>query len=498
MEPMDHVDDQTLLRRYADDRSQEAFVEFVGRHLNLVYRSALRQLQGDNHHAQDITQMVFVEVARNASSLSSHPRLAGWLFTTTRYLTAAILRKERRRQLREIEAFAMNTSQFEPSPENWEAIRPILDEVMLGLSGADREAVLLHYFEGWQFAKVATRLATTEDAARMRVSRALEKLRKALNRRGVGSSTAALAIMLTAESGVAAPAALLDMAAAIPAGIAYSGKSSLGILHLMNTSKLAVSFAVGIGLLVAGAGIYCAATVRPVPSIQLAELPSVESKRKYSSSPFVRSSVGAQIARTGSVERSVISHSYRVVFDGIDLSDDEKERVSVLLMEKEQIAADLKRHLAAQASRSVDAINAQIESANKSVAGLYEQIRLVLGDTRFGQFRSLENSIPATTTLTALDQVLSGDGQPLTDQESQQLLNLLDPPHPAIGSSDSIQLTGLSRPNGDGFLGTVELRSHQGVSISPQILLDASTFLSPLKIDALKAVKNMWMKQATK
>lgn len=262
MEPMDHLDDTALLRRYASGRSQEAFVEFVRRHLNLVYRSALRQVQGDTHRAQDITQMVFVEVARKAPYLAGHPRLAGWLFTTTRFVTAATLRTERRRQLRESEAIAMHTQQSGSSPENWEEVRPVLDEVLQELNGSDREAVLLHYFEGRPFAEVGARLSLKEDAARMRVSRALEKLRKALTRRGVASSTAALAIMLTAESTMAAPPALLATAAAISGGIASSGASGLGIFHLMNTSKLAVSVAAGIGILLAGAGVYYAAAMQ--------------------------------------------------------------------------------------------------------------------------------------------------------------------------------------------------------------------------------------------
>jgi RNA polymerase sigma factor (sigma-70 family) len=257
LEPMDDLEDADLLRRYADDRSEAAFVEFVRRHLNLVYRSALRQVHGDAHRAQDVTQMVFTAAARQASSLSRHPRLLGWLFTTTRFVSSATLRAERRRRTRETEALAMQTILSDPSPENWNEVRPVIDDAMQELNGADREAVLLHFFEGRPFAEVGARLSLKEDAARMRVSRAVEKLRNALTCRGIASSAAALAVMLAAESAVAAPATLLAVAAAIPAGTAPATGGGLGILHFMNTSKLAIAMAAGLGLLAAGAGVYC-------------------------------------------------------------------------------------------------------------------------------------------------------------------------------------------------------------------------------------------------
>ena len=62
-------DDSELLRRYAEARSQDAFAELVQRHLTLVYSTALRQAGGDAHLAQDVTQMVFTDLARKAAAL---------------------------------------------------------------------------------------------------------------------------------------------------------------------------------------------------------------------------------------------------------------------------------------------------------------------------------------------------------------------------------------------------------------------------------------------
>ena len=180
---MDQSDDAQLLRRYADDRSDAAFTELVRRHLNLVYRSALRQCAGDRHRAQDVAQAVFTELARRAGSLAGHPRLAGWLHTTTHHVASALHRSERRRLQREKDAHMIEPpAPSQESSEAWERVSPVVDGILRGLGQLDREAILLHFFEGRTFAEVGARLALREDAARMRVTRALEKLRLGLAR----------------------------------------------------------------------------------------------------------------------------------------------------------------------------------------------------------------------------------------------------------------------------------------------------------------------------
>lgn len=244
------VDDAELLRRYANARSEEAFTELVERHLSLVYHAAYRRT-GQAQLAEDATQYVFIALARNAAALSRHAVLTGWLYTTTRFAASRILRVERRRQLREQEAYAMQNV-LSPPDVDWDRIRPALDGVMDQLSEHDRTAVLLRYFEGRTFTDVGLVLELTEEAARKRVERSVEKLRVLLGRRGIASTSAALAVMLSNQAGLAAPAGLAATVtgAAMAAGGSALASTILSLAGIMSTTK-AVFIASGVVALLA-------------------------------------------------------------------------------------------------------------------------------------------------------------------------------------------------------------------------------------------------------
>lgn len=244
-------DERELLRRFAEEKSEQALAELVRRHIDLVHAAALRQTHGHRAMAEDVTQAVFVDLARRAGELARHPALVGWLHTATRFAAVKALRSESRRRGREAEVRAMNEVLREAdSPVDWARLQPALDEVLGELKERERVAVLLRYFEKRSLAEVGAKLALSETAARSCVDRALEKMRAQFARRGVTSTCAALGMALAGHAAGAAPAGLAaSVTSAVLAGSATAAGGGL-IAIFMSMTKLQV----GIGAALALAG----------------------------------------------------------------------------------------------------------------------------------------------------------------------------------------------------------------------------------------------------
>lgn len=237
------VSDGELLRHYVEQSSQTAFTALVQRHFQVVRRAAQRRVRSP-HLADDITQRVFTDLARKAPKLTERENVIGWLYTSVRFAAGDAVRAEQRRQARETIALMMQETSTAPetTPETaWSRLEPWLDEALEELSESDREALLLHFFENRTFVEVGAALATSADAARMRVNRALEKLRDLLRRRGITSTAAALGEALLTQAASAAESSQAAQVAqeamrlgALPAsgGLALLAKVvlSLGIL----------------------------------------------------------------------------------------------------------------------------------------------------------------------------------------------------------------------------------------------------------------------------
>jgi len=216
--------DNQLLEKYARHGSETAFRELVERHINLVYSAAVRESRGNASVAEDITQAVFTELARRAANLLGHPAITGWLYTCVRRMTANVRRAEERRERREQEAFDMNQFLNSDRSDNlWRELWPVLDDVMHELEEEDRTLMVLRFFEGRNFREVGAVFGLSENAARMRVERSLEKLRGLLSQRGVTSTASALAVVLTAGAATAAPSALASTVAAAAVSAAGAG-----------------------------------------------------------------------------------------------------------------------------------------------------------------------------------------------------------------------------------------------------------------------------------
>ena len=238
------MDDMELLRDYAARHSEDAFTTLVTRHIDLVYSAAWRHTR-NHHQAQEITQAVFAVLARKAPSLNPRTVLAGWLFQTARLMAANYVRGEMRRARREQEA-GMQLDPNDRDEDTWKHVTPILNEIIGGLREKDRDAVVLRFLQGKDYQQVAAALGATEEAAQMRVSRALEKMRQMFARRGVVLSATALGGALAAQGTQAAPAGLAATVAAGAVHGAALGASTLtlteGTLKIMawTNAKLAV------------------------------------------------------------------------------------------------------------------------------------------------------------------------------------------------------------------------------------------------------------------
>jgi RNA polymerase sigma factor (sigma-70 family) len=212
--------DLQLLARYARQHAEDAFTEIVRRHLNLVFSAAFRQVRSPQL-AEEVAQSVFIDLAKQASRLAPDTILSAWLYHVTRRTAIDVVRRESRRQHREriaSELSAMNTT-----ATDWTQIEPFLDEAMHVLDDIDRTAVLLRYFENKSFAEVGQSLSTSEDAARKRVSRAIDQLRECFSKQGVTVAAGGLAAVISTNAVQAAPAGL---AATISAAAVLAGTTA--------------------------------------------------------------------------------------------------------------------------------------------------------------------------------------------------------------------------------------------------------------------------------
>jgi RNA polymerase sigma factor (sigma-70 family) len=232
------TDSRALLLDYARNGSEAAFSELVRRYVDLVYSTALRRVGSDAHLAQDVTQTVFLHLARKAKQLPQEVMLGGWLHGATRNAAAALARAEHRRRARERQAaqmHALNTT----APHSLDSVAPILDDAIGQLPQEDRDAILLRFFERLEFRAVGQALGSSEDAARMRVNRALDKLSALLRRRGCAWSVAALGTALAGEAVTAAPPGLAaNVAAAALAAAAAGTGFTLTLLKIMAMTNL--------------------------------------------------------------------------------------------------------------------------------------------------------------------------------------------------------------------------------------------------------------------
>ena len=253
---MHELDDNALLREFAEHGSHPAFAELVARHVNKVYSVAWRHTRNP-HSAEEITQAVFVMLAQKAGTLGKNVILSGWLYQTARLTAVTLIRSDIRRAQREQEVLMQNHSDESAAADPWPHIAPLLDDAMAGLSETDRHAVVLRYFDGKSLKEVGVALGGSEDAAKMRVHRAVEKLRTFFTKRGVTLSAAGLTAAITVNSVQSAP---IGLAAAVTAaalsGTALTTTAVIAATKTITMTTLQKTIVTAALAVVAGAGIY--------------------------------------------------------------------------------------------------------------------------------------------------------------------------------------------------------------------------------------------------
>jgi RNA polymerase sigma factor (sigma-70 family) len=236
------MDDWQLLRRYVDEGSETAFAALVQRHINVVYSAALRRL-GDSHAAEEICQAVFSLLAVKAPRLTHKTALVSWLYQTASFKASRYWRGEARRRHREQEAAMIHSPDPDDADAVWQELAPALDDAINALGEQDRVAILRRFFEQKPLREVGEALGTGEDAARMRINRALEKMRVFLVRRGAICSVAILSAVLAERAVQAAPAPLAPSVctAALTAKIAADSSLIAALLALLAKTKIKVA-----------------------------------------------------------------------------------------------------------------------------------------------------------------------------------------------------------------------------------------------------------------
>jgi len=277
---------QELLADYVRSGSESAFRELVTRYVDLVFSTAVRLLDGDTHRAEDVSQIVFTDLARKASTLSPNSMLGGWLHQHTCFVARTMLRGERRREARERQAVEMNAIR-DPSDGVMTQLAPVLDEAIHQLGADDRDAILLRFFERRNLRSVGDVLGVTENVAQKRVARAVEELGALLRKQGVTLSAAALAAGLAEGVVTAAPLGLAgSLAGSALASAGASGGTALTAAKCAVVAKSKIALVSAILVLGAGTTLYFQ-SLRSSPSGQAKLAPVPQSEPAPSEAPPV-------------------------------------------------------------------------------------------------------------------------------------------------------------------------------------------------------------------
>src|SRR5215212_1010928 len=252
------MDDWQCLSQFVHEGSQSAFREVVVRHVDLVYATCRRVLPArDAHLAEDATQAVFVILAKKARTIRQNTSLVGWLHNTARYVACNVMRVAANRRRHEMEAAQMPRYKHSGGEASNHVAEDVVDRALARLEAQERDAILLRFFEGRSFREVGAALSISEEAAKKRVWRGIEKLRQMLTPSGSAAPAAAtIAGILTAAH--QAPATLAAAAASTAlagTGAAFSLAKGAVIAMAISKTKATAAAVILMILLMGGAAV---------------------------------------------------------------------------------------------------------------------------------------------------------------------------------------------------------------------------------------------------
>ena len=267
--------DGELLCAFVRGREAGVFEELARRHVDWVYSAALR-MTGEPGMAEDVTQGVMLARWRKAEGLQGHPSVVSWLFRATRFGASALIRAERRRKAYEAGSAGGGAVADPAAAAEWEEIRGRLEEAVGRLSAGDREAILLRFYERRTHPEIGEALRISEEAARKRVERAVEKLRQMLGVKSgavlVGAMTASVVVgaprhlaAAPVAGGASAEAAVVAkgiVAGSVPVKVVVVGVAAAGVIAVTVATAVVVRHWVGAPAAAApGVGVVYVATM---------------------------------------------------------------------------------------------------------------------------------------------------------------------------------------------------------------------------------------------
>jgi RNA polymerase sigma factor (sigma-70 family) len=526
--------DAELLKLFARNNSEAAFAELVERYIGLVYSTAFRKT-GNPQQSEDITQAVFIILARKANSLGPKTVLPGWLHHTARLTAANLQRAELRRIRREQEAFMQSTVNEPTTDELWRGLSPLLDDAVASLGTKERDAIVLRFFQNRSLAEVGTRLGASEDGARMRVNRALEKLRKFFNKRGVVSTTAIIAGAIAHNSVQAAPIGLAAKVTATAAQGASLTASTLflvkGTMKVMAWTKARLAVGASVVALLAvqyhqnllqvrnlvAARESLSATnskfasqeariaeldqqtaaILETRTNEQEELNRLQSRRKAERSTLVATTAATTAAIPGA---SVLSQTlqdpdsrellrqnlanaarFRLapLIDAMKLEQSDKDKLIQLnadwgLKNLEAVAAVAEGRMTAEAAAQSEA-DTERDTTN--------QVQSLLGETGLAKFEECQQTFPARALVQQFDKQLGAFPLNAYQRSALSQLILAEPLDVTSGLAGDLTVRSLVFPE------ELNQRLDQQADVNARILQEASAFLTPEQVESLKLMQ---------